>query len=69
MTAFLIMPTGGALFADLQSPIVRSSDTSSPNLVDPGAEALATVADILGVPKPFSVVPEDGEPETPAGEL
>ena len=52
------------LFADLQPRIIKNSSTNSPKLIEAGAEALAKVAEILGVPKLFSVVLEDGGPAT-----
>lgn len=52
------------LFADLQPGIVKNSGTNPPKLIEAGAEALAKVADVLGIPKLVSVVPEDGGPAT-----
>jgi nicotinamidase-related amidase len=52
------------LFADLQPGIVQNSGTNPPELIEAGAAALAEAADVLGAPKLFSVVPEDGGPAT-----
>lgn len=52
------------LFADLQPPIIKNSGTNSPKLIEAGAEALAKVAEVLDLPKLFSVVLEDGGPAT-----
>lgn len=63
--SFLLDPADVLLLlADLQPAIVRNSGTNPPKLIEAGAEALAQTADVLGIPKLFSVVPEDGGPAT-----
>lgn len=57
------------LFADLQPSIVARSKTTSPAALAASAWVLAEVAELLGLPVHFSVVPDDGKPSVLIPEL